>query len=295
MRVFSPPFERWAALLFIVGVYIVFDRVAIAISAPLAKAFDLPVSAYGELKLSPYALLMAVRLVMDLLVVGVVCGILGRRLLDFPLVGPEMGKLTAIGLVTGLAVMICAILAILITRNADVAVSAQSSVSAQLHGGGWLIFDFVGATGEELFGRMALLLVAERFIGWRGAVIVSGLMFSIVHLGNPGASGIWLARLFFQGALLAYAVYRTGSVWWSVGYHTGWNWASAPLFGAAGSGYQDEGHLLDFTPTGSSLITGGTVGPEGSFFAFAAVLCAFVMLQATTYDRRRIARQGTPS
>jgi hypothetical protein len=71
-----------------------------------------------------------------------------------------------------------------------------------------------------------------------------------------------------------------------VGYHTGWNWASAPLFGAAGSGYLDQGHLFDFTPTGSVLITGGTVGPEGSIFAFVAVLCAFILLLAST-------RQGT--
>lgn len=278
-------------MLFVAVVYFGFDHVADAIDTPLAEAFNLPVSAYGELKLSPYALLMAVRLVLELLVVAAVCGILGCRMFGFPLVGPEIGKLTAIGLAIGLAVMVCAILAIIATGNANVAVSTQSPLSALLHGGGWLIFDFIGATGEELFGRVAVLLVAERFVGWRGAIIVSGLMFSVLHLGNPGASWIWLARLFFQGALLAYAVYRTGSVWWSVGYHTGWNWASAPLFGAAGSGYLDEGHLLDFTPTGSSMITGGAVGPEGSIFAFVAVLCAFVLLVTTTPDRRLFARQ----
>ncbi len=85
--------------------------------------------------------------------------------------------------------------------------------------------------------------------------------------------------------LLAYAVYRTRSFWWSIGYHAGWNWASAPLFGAAGSGYLNQGHLLDFTPTGSAWITGGAVGPEGSIFAFVAVLCACGLLFAFTRDR----------
>lgn len=122
-------------------------------------------------------------------------------------------------------------------------------------------------------------------------MIVSGLAFSLLHLGNPGVTWVWLLRLFAQGVLLAYAVYRTSSVWWSVGYHTGWNWASAPLFGAAGSGYLDQGHILDFTPTGSKWLTGGEVGPEGSVFAFVAVLVALCLLILVTPNKRQISKQ----
>lgn len=283
--VWPPTSRSWLALLFLVLVFIGLDPVTNAIDNPLTKALGLHAAFRGELELLPYALLMAVRLLLNLVIVAAICKILDCRMFGFPLIGPKAGDLTAIGLATGLAVMVGAILAIMATGSAKAAISAQSPLSALLHGGGWLIFDFVGATGEELFGRVAILLVAERFVGWRGAAIVSGLMFSVVHLSNPGASWIWLVRLFFQGVLLAYAVYRTGSIWWSVGYHTGWNWASAPLFGAAGSGYLDEGHLLDFMPTGSSLITGGAVGPEGSIFAFVAVLCAFGLLVIITPDR----------
>jgi membrane protease YdiL (CAAX protease family) len=101
-------------------------------------------------------------------------------------------------------------------------------------------------------------------------------------VGSPGATGVWLLRLALQGILLAYAVYRTRSFWWSTGYHAGWNWASAPLFGAAGSGYLDQGHLLDFTPTGPTWITGDSVGPEGSVFAYLAMLAALGLLIVTT-------------
>ena len=105
---------------------------------------------------------------------------------------------------------------------------------------------------------------------------------------------MWLFRLFLQGVLLAYAVFRTGSLWWSVGYHTGWNWASAPLFGAAGSGYLDAGHIFDFTPTGATIVTGGVVGPEGSIFAFAAVLLASVLLVLTTRNRAGASSDPAP-
>ena len=134
-------------------------------------------------------------------------------------------------------------------------------------------------------------------LGWRGAAIVSGLTFSLLHLGNPGADWMWLTRLFVQAVLLAYAVYRTGSIWWSTGYRTDWNWASALLFGAVGSGYLDQGHLLDFNPTGLDWLTGGIVGPEGSVFAFIGVRCAFGLLAASTerqgIDDRALRRNAT--
>ena len=129
------------------------------------------------------------------------------------------------------APMVAAILAIVLCGNAHVTYSGESTLAAIAHGIGWLFFDLLGAAGEELYGRGAVLLVAAAFLGWRGALLASGLTFVALHLGNPGASWVWLLRLFFQGVLLAYAVFRTGSLWWSVGYHTGWNWASAPLFG----------------------------------------------------------------
>jgi len=130
----------------------------------------------------------------------------------FPLVGPHALRRTVLGLAVGLAVMTGAILGILGCGAATVTVSPQPVSVALAHGVGWLAFDFMGATGEELFGRVAVLLVAERLAGWRGATIVSGLMFSLLHVNNPGATYVWLARLFLQGVVLAWAVYRTRSV-----------------------------------------------------------------------------------
>lgn len=279
------PSRRWLALLFLVAAFFIFDPVAHAFHRPIVDMFGLPMIVKGEMALPRYAILMIIRVVLDFLVVMGVYATLGRRLAGFPLTGPKPMRFALIGLVTGLVVMTAAIVAIIATGNADAAPASQSAGSAILHGVGWMVFDFIGATGEELYGRVAILLVAERFVGWRGATIVSGLAFLIPHLGNPGADWMWLLRLFVQGVLLAYAVYRTGSFWWSAGYHTGWNWASAPLFGAAGSGYLDQGHLLNFTPTGPGWITGGTVGPEGSLLAFAAMLCALGLLLTVKQKR----------
>ena len=270
------------AAVFLIGAYFAFDPIETVLHAPIATALDLHMMAHGEMGLLPYGALMLVRFGLDLAVVAGVLAILRHPRASFPLIGPKAFTLTMVGLAIGLLVMTGVILAIVASGAATVAASVQTPASAILYGTGWLAFDYLGAAGEELYGRVAVLLVAQTLIEWRGAILVSGLMFSVLQLDNPGATWVWLLRLFVQGMLLAYAVYRTGSVWWSIGYHTGWNWASAPLFGAAGSGFLDQGHLFDFKPFGPSWITGGAVGPEGSVYAFVAVLSAFGLLITIT-------------
>ncbi|MBE7217746.1 MAG: CPBP family intramembrane metalloprotease [Caulobacteraceae bacterium] len=236
----------------------------------------------GALALGPFAWEMAVRLVLDLALLAAILRILDLPVLGFPLKDRRVIDRLLLGSAIGVGVMVLAILAIVALGAARVAYSGQPAGAAVLNGLNWFAVDLLGAAGEEIYGRGAVLLVAAAFFGWRGAALVSGAVFLALHLDNPGASPVWLFRLFLQGVLLAYAVFRTGSLWWSVGYHTGWNWASAPLFGAAGSGYLDAGHIFDFTPTGAAIVTGGAVGPEGSLFAFAAVLLASVLLVLTT-------------
>ncbi len=283
--------RRWMGLLLLIGYFFAEEPFERAIAPPLTAKFNLPLMTAGAMSIRRYAVFMLIRLTLDLVVVAGIYLILRPSSRGFPWRDPKVTSRVLQGLLTGIAVMVAAILAIILIGGAHAEPSSQSSRSAFAYGAGWLMSDFIGAAGEELFGRVGVLLIAERFVGRRGAMIVSGLTFSLLHLGNPGVTWVWLLRLFVQGVLLAYAVYRTSSVWWSVGYHTGWNWASAPLFGAAGSGYLDQGHIFDFTPTGSKWLTGGKVGPEGSVLAFIAVLVAFCLLIFTTPSGNRISNQ----
>ncbi len=285
--------RAWLALAIMVTAYFLTDPVEDRLFFPLLRLSGVHVIANGTVPLVPYGIRIVVRLLWNTALVLAVCLVLGRSPTGFPLRERQAGRRVALGWVVGLAVMVAAILGIVATGDAAATSSRQSLASAALYGSGWLGFDLLGAMGEELYGRAAVLLVAESLLGRKGAVLISGLLFAVVHTSNPAVTGVWLLRLGLQGALLAYAVYRTGSVWWGVGYHAGWNWASAPLFGAAGSGYLDENHLMDFTPRGSAWITGGSVGPEGSVFAFAAVLAAFGLLALTTIPRLHTA-ESTP-
>ena len=149
------------------------------------------------------------------------------------------------------------------------------------YGVAWFLAEILGAAGEEVLYRGLILILVTRLLGLRTAMVISALAFAAGHGANPGASAVWMVRLAAAGVLLAYSVFRSGTVWWATGYHAGWNFASAPLFGAVGSGFVDQGSVFTFHSWGSALITGGPVGPEGSIFAFVAVLAGTGFLMVT--------------
>jgi membrane protease YdiL (CAAX protease family) len=277
-----PSPRTWAALIVLVAGYYTTPPITSALYHLLAHPLHLHGSGPNTLGEGTFGISMVASLIWNIALFVAVCLTLGQSPSAFPIADTRWLRHSALGLATGLAVMLGAILAIWGAQCASVEPSNQGFASLIRNGSTWLVLDYLGAAGEELFARATLLLVSQRFLGWRGAVGLSGVVFMAEHLGNPGASWVWLLRLFLQGMLLAYAVYRTRSLWWSIAYHAGWNWVSAPLFGAAGSGYLDEGHALDFFPHGPTWVTGGSVGPEGSLFAFIAVLAAFCILRATT-------------
>lgn len=233
----------------------------------------------------PFTVFFSFRCLWNLLWFALLCALPGFTLGRSTLSDPSKGRHFALGLATGVAVMGVSIVLIIVSGNAQLAYLQDSLRIALAYGLGWIATSIIGAAAEELFFRGLVFSAVDRIGGRTAAIVISALAFSWTHVSNDGASLIWLVRLFLQGILLAYAVVRTGSLWWSIAYHAGWNWASAPLFGAAGSGYANEGHFFTFTPTGSEWITGGPVGPEGSVLAYAAMLAAFYLLMRFTTAR----------
>lgn len=224
-------------------------------------------------------------LIWSFVVLSAVALALGRPPLAFPIDGPDRWRRGILGLATGLTAMSLVMLGILVVGAATVTLSGQTACRMLGNGVLWFLLDASVGASEELFYRGALYLAVASLLGWRAAVILSGVLFLVLHLDNPGASPLWLARIALSGMLLAFAVHRTGSIWWSIGYHAGWNWVSAPLFGAAVSGYDVDGHIFNYSPHGPVLITGGAVGPEGSILAYVAMIFALAVLIFVT--RRR--------
>ena len=119
-------------------------------------------------------------------------------------------------------------------------------------------------------------------LGFWTAAILLGCLFISNHSGNPGESRIGLAQLGLFALLMCLSLWRTGSLWWAIGFHSAFDWAEAFLFGVADSGWGTNGHMFGSHPTGNALLSGGSAGAEGSVIATAAWALGVVLLVLTT-------------
>jgi membrane protease YdiL (CAAX protease family) len=116
---------------------------------------------------------------------------------------------------------------------------------------------------------------------WSGAVIMS-VVFAALHLGNPGETPAGILMVFCAGLLLSYALWRTGSLWWAIGFHTTWDWAQSFLYGVPDSGTLSTGRLFQTHATGPALLSGGADGPEGSLLVLPTLLLVALLIRYTT-------------
>lgn len=112
---------------------------------------------------------------------------------------------------------------------------------------------------------------------WLTALFFS-VIFGLGHTSNPGESPFGLFSAGLIGLVFAFSLWRTGSLWWAIGYHAAWDWAESFLFGTADSGLLVQHHLLASHPTGKPLLSGGLTGPEGSIFDLLEIVLSVAVI-----------------
>lgn len=107
------------------------------------------------------------------------------------------------------------------------------------------------------------------------ALLLSSLLFSLIHLFNPGFTflpflNIWLAGV-FMGASYIY----TRNLCFPVALHWFWNWVQGAVLGYQVSGITIDYSLLQIRLSGQTLLNGGSFGFEGS------LVCTLVLAVGT--------------
>ncbi|GLR68519.1 CAAX amino protease [Acidocella aquatica] len=201
--------------------------------------------------------------------------------------GAGRGRLVALGLACGVAALGLLALALLASGH-GVAVSGGIGWVAGIgYGAAWLAVSLLTGVAEELAFRGYLLTALARGTGFWPAAGLTSLLFCVLHGLNAGESAIGMADIFGAGLVLALGIRLTGSLWWSIGFHGGWDYAENYLFGTHDSGASCLGTLLDFTPRGAAYLSGGATGPEGSLFSLGVLALAGAGLW---FSRGRLAR-----
>lgn len=139
--------------------------------------------------------------------------------------------------------------------------------------------DASGAVVEEILFRAIVFRISEEALGTWWALLISALLFGLLHAGEPGTVPVALAA----GVLLSCAYVLTRKLWLPIGIHFAWDFMQDGVFGVAAGA---KG-LLRAELTGPSLLSGGEIGVEGSILALAVVLIAslYLLLRARRQGR----------
>lgn len=155
---------------------------------------------------------------------------------------------------------------------------ALAGSQALLYGAGWAVTFVVLGLWEEFFFRGYLLYRMSTRLGFWSAALLMSAAFAVAHLGNGGETVLGIAQVFAFGMFACFALRRSGSLWFPIGFHALWDWAQTFFYGTPDSGLVSVGHYLDSSASGPTWLSGGTGGPEGSVLSLVVLALAAVAI-----------------
>ncbi len=134
------------------------------------------------------------------------------------------------------------------------------------------------ALTEELMIRGYPLAVLRETLGWPGAIVLTSVVFGLLHAFNPNAALSAIVLVTIAGIFLGAVVYRIRSLWAATAAHFAWNLTLAVFLHTALSGQDMPVGDYRVIDGGPDWATGGAWGPEGGAGAIAGMLVAAVLL-----------------
>ncbi len=148
----------------------------------------------------------------------------------------------------------------------------------------FFIFVLVGFNEELLFrGYLLQTIIGGLNLFW--GLFISSIIFGGLHLGNPNATWVSAAGIFFAGLFFAYAYIRTKQLWLPIGIHIGWNFFEGVVFGFPVSGLTIY-PLMDIKVSGPVAWTGSAFGPEAGLIVLPALALGSILINLYTRLRR---------
>ena len=195
-------------------------------------------------------------------------------------------KYLGLGFLIGFVLnIICAIVAVL---NKDISLHYDSFNFIKL----LLLFIavFIQSSAEEMVCRGFIFQRLRR--GYRHpavAIILNSLLFTSMHLFNPGASVISMTVVLAAGLLFSLMVYYMDSIWCAMAAHTAWNFTQNLILGLPNSGIVSPVSVfkLDAATAKSSFAYSVEFGLEGSITAIAVMIITGIVI-IVLYHKKEI-------
>lgn len=111
------------------------------------------------------------------------------------------------------------------------------------------------------------------------AILLNSLVFSLLHLLNPGVSLIAVINILLVGIVFSVFFLRTGNIWGVGAMHSIWNFVQGNVFGMEVSGMKLSCSLFSsVSDPAKSFWNGGSFGAEGGFSVTIVLLIALFLL-----------------
>ena len=132
---------------------------------------------------------------------------------------------------------------------------------------------------EEVLCRGYLMVSVGRRYPVAAAIFINSLVFSLLHIFNPGVSVLAIINILLIGMIFSLYFLRTGNIWGVGAFHSVWNFVQGNVFGMEVSGMNFSCSLLSSSADPSkSFWNGGAFGPEGGFSVTIILAAALVFL-----------------
>lgn len=161
---------------------------------------------------------------------------------------------------------------------------AKSSItvnSSAIDGAFWLFLFrmlLVGYWEELLFRGFLYTSFRESFalkMGDRNSVtlalLLSSLLFGLVHIGTSNFSWIAFVILTINGMVWCLPMALTSRLGMSIGLHVSWNFSQSKIFGFSMSGNESKFSIFNANVDAPDYWTGGAYGPEAGVSGLVAL------------------------
>jgi len=149
---------------------------------------------------------------------------------------------------------------------------------------------FSVAIFEETLLRGIIFRIVEEKLGSYISLLISAIIFGVVHLLNPDSSVISSICIGIVGFMFGASYIYSRSLWLPIAIHFSWNFVQSGIFGAITSGNEKTSSLFITKISGAELITGGAFGPEGTIQATLFWLLVSIVFMVLITKQKKLIR-----
>jgi membrane protease YdiL (CAAX protease family) len=140
-----------------------------------------------------------------------------------------------------------------------------------------LLLFVIVALNEEILMRGYILNNLMDSMNRYWALLISAIIFSVLHGMNPNISFLAIINLMLAGIILGSSYIFTRNLWFPISLHLFWNFFQGPVLGYSVSGMKIDS-VFKVTLFGNTSVNGGQFGFEGSIVCTILLIPAIILI-----------------